>query len=358
MLTYKPKNIAVFCICGLGDIICTLPGLFALDQKFPDSKIVIITNEKAVVAFFSILRHRFEVINLSNWAQWSLFRKLRELINLTKGNYEIVLSRGQPTTYKVPLLVLSTMGKLKIGAAYEKLRFIYDELVPIDVTKTHSIDRFLKLASCVIGEEIKFTSWETLNLSFQGVDRILSEWPRKISLKYKRTVLVAPGGDLKMRGRWSPLLKRWPSESYKSLLGQLVERNMNVIIVGGSEDANIAAFVAAGRTPSDGVYNLSGQTSLSELIAIVKHSDVIIGHDSGIAHLSAMLSKRAIVLFGPTIPELFGPRGKTVYFMTGEGDCRGCFPEPTCCQSQCGVMKSIIPEHVFEILLKMEGSCV
>jgi ADP-heptose:LPS heptosyltransferase len=39
---------------------------------------------------------------------------------------------------------------------------------------------------------------------------------------------------------------------------------------------------------------------------------VFVGHDSGLTHLAAALGRPTVAIFGPTDPEIWGPRGKHV----------------------------------------------
>jgi hypothetical protein len=120
----------------------------------------------------------------------------------------VVISRAQPHTYKVPLLVWATRAKLKIGGDNEKLLFIYDKLCPINHNETHRMDIFLKLVSILIGGEIRFESWEKLNLQFR-----LGSGQRNCAQRMKKknkkiNVVISPGSDTKIHGNWSPPLNR------------------------------------------------------------------------------------------------------------------------------------------------------
>jgi ADP-heptose:LPS heptosyltransferase len=53
--------------------------------------------------------------------------------------------------------------------------------------------------------------------------------------------------------------------------------------------------------------NLTGNTSLVSLPALVKRAEWVISNDSGPMHLAAALGVRVFAIFGPTDPRLFGP---------------------------------------------------
>lgn len=57
--------------------------------------------------------------------------------------------------------------------------------------------------------------------------------------------------------------------------------------------------------------NLTGNTSLVSLPALIQRSDWVISNDSGPMHLAAALGVKTLGIFGPTDPRLFGPYPST-----------------------------------------------
>jgi heptosyltransferase-2 len=51
---------------------------------------------------------------------------------------------------------------------------------------------------------------------------------------------------------------------------------------------------------------------LTAVAAVIARCDVFIGHDSGISHVAAAVGARSVLLFGPTDPEVWAPRGSHV----------------------------------------------
>lgn len=62
-----------------------------------------------------------------------------------------------------------------------------------------------------------------------------------------------------------------------------------------------------GTYPPAQFYNLTGNTSLVSLPALIKRAHWVIANDSGPMHLAAALGVRVLGIFGPTDPRLFGP---------------------------------------------------
>ncbi len=62
-----------------------------------------------------------------------------------------------------------------------------------------------------------------------------------------------------------------------------------------------------GAYPAAQFLNLTGNTSLVSLPALIKRAEWVIANDSGPMHLAAALGVRVLAIFGPTDPRLFGP---------------------------------------------------
>ncbi|MEX2043804.1 MAG: glycosyltransferase family 9 protein [Opitutus sp.] len=79
------------------------------------------------------------------------------------------------------------------------------------------------------------------------------------------------------------------------------QKNRRVIWAGSNYVHNRATY------PSTQFVNLTGNTSLVSLPALIKRAEWVIANDSGPMHLAAALGVRVIGIFGPTDPRRFGP---------------------------------------------------
>ena len=59
--------------------------------------------------------------------------------------------------------------------------------------------------------------------------------------------------------------------------------------------------------PDGSFLNLTGNTSLTSLPALLAKADWVVSNDSGPMHLAAAMGLKTIGLFGPTDPQQFGP---------------------------------------------------
>jgi ADP-heptose:LPS heptosyltransferase len=80
----------------------------------------------------------------------------------------------------------------------------------------------------------------------------------------------------------------------------LVATGRRVVVTGGPDEAELAAFVAG--PPRAEVVNLGGQTDLATLGAVLAGADAVVVGNTGPAHLAAAVGAPVVSLFAPTVP--------------------------------------------------------
>jgi heptosyltransferase-2 len=103
--------------------------------------------------------------------------------------------------------------------------------------------------------------------------------------------------------------KRWPVERFIAAAREIQNRtNCTWLIFGGKGDIAIANQIASALHASRfTLHDLSGKTSLRELMSLLKLCRVLLTNDSGPMHVAAALGTPVVVPFGSTSPELTGP---------------------------------------------------
>lgn len=124
-------------------------------------------------------------------------------------------------------------------------------------------------------------------------------------------IVLAPGGARNVLR--DDTLRRWPLESWGRVAATLLARGYEVTLVGGVgdlADVQQVASVAPGAT------NVAGQTTLTDLLALVERAQLVVTHDSGVLHLAALTQTPAVALFGPTAPTERIPPGAPILVAT------------------------------------------
>ncbi|MBN2640893.1 MAG: lipopolysaccharide heptosyltransferase II [Victivallales bacterium] len=146
--------------------------------------------------------------------------------------------------------------------------------------------------------------------------------------------------------------KRWPAESFNQVSRYWIDTGGTVAVLGTAGERDMAQE-AIKDLPDGNAFNLAGETSLPELMAVLKYSELCIANDSGIMHLSAALGGSGIAVFGPTDPSATSPVSTRWQVLFEKQDCAPCFKRE-CPSSSSKCMKAVAPEKVIEIIKGMQ----
>ncbi len=117
----------------------------------------------------------------------------------------------------------------------------------------------------------------------------------------KTVVLIAPGSGARE--------KCWHWENFVQVASDLTSRGLEpVFLLGPAEQERFEPSVLQAFRTYPHLENLS----LTQVLQTLTQADIFLGNDSGIAHLAAAMGKRTQVLFGPTDPAQYAPRGGKV----------------------------------------------
>ncbi len=120
--------------------------------------------------------------------------------------------------------------------------------------------------------------------------------------------------------------KRWLPEGYAEVV-QAVSDSVKCRwqLVGTAKDRPVAAEIATLCENPPNVENRCGETTLAELICILRDSDALLTNDTGTMHLAALLGVPTVAIFGSTEPALTGPLGSGHVIVRKRAECSPCF---------------------------------
>jgi ADP-heptose:LPS heptosyltransferase len=102
-------------------------------------------------------------------------------------------------------------------------------------------------------------------------------------------------------------MRRLPLESFVEIMRQLLnDPDVFILITGVASEKPDAQHICA-RVGSPRVLDLTGRTTLLELLHVFDLAHVLVTNDSGPAHFAALTKIHVIVFFGPEIPERYRP---------------------------------------------------
>lgn len=148
-------------------------------------------------------------------------------------------------------------------------------------------------------------------------------------------------------------LRGWSLSSYLLLGQKLLELDpaFRIGVVGLPRSQHYAKDLQS-QLGSDRILDLTGVTSsMFELGVLMNHAELMIGTDSGPAHLASLTKISNVVLFGPESPLRYAPLGERSITLFAGLACSPCYSaanhrRSVCKENRC--MSEISPQQVFE----------
>ena len=287
---------------SLGDVIHALPVLRLLKLHLPDSEIFwwlesslvpLLEDDPDLAGVFSFQRQSW-----SSPAQWPQLLSVVRAMRRQRFDWAIDLQG----LARSGLFTWLSNAELSVGldnareGAREGARLYYDLLTPRAAPGMHAVDRYLAvLPQLRVPVHDKFQWLPERPLV---ADVVHEKWRPEGT----RWVALLPGA------RWDN--KRWPVENFAELARRIAPLSPEVkfAILGGNADRPLGHAIAEANPGR--CLDLTGQTTLLEMIEWLRLSELVITNDTGPMHIAAALRKPVIALFGPTDPAGTGPYGQ------------------------------------------------
>lgn len=245
----------------------------------------------------------------SRMGRWSdpvtALRTLDYLASLRRARYDLVIDcQG---LFRSGVFTRATGAPVRAGYANAQELGWLGLTHRVDVPRErHSVERMLAIL-----ESIDVPAVPDMRLYIGARSKQILD---RLALRSVRYALFAPGS------RWEG--KRWPAERFAAVAKAMLDAGdvERVVVVGSSGERSacealvrlvhpVATESTAGE-PSR-IIDAMGQTSVGELMALVKHAALLIANDSAALHMGVGFDRPIVGLFGPTDVKRVGPMGRS-----------------------------------------------
>jgi predicted lipopolysaccharide heptosyltransferase III len=324
----------------IGDLILTTPAINAVRKQYPDAHITLaVSNECAEL-----------LPAVSNVDQVLIARRnLRDVAMVSsvagkKFDYCIDFTRNDRSAF---LTLLSGAGKrvasYRVREQSKTRARVYTDLVGVRVRDMHTIDYNLALLDPL---DIRAASappqLDIPRMMREKADRLRHD--RNISRPY---VILHPGSARRE--------KMWDAAKWAEVIEHFVENHQSALVLTSGPSADEQKHIAeiANRTRQTFV-NLSGETDLLTLAALIGDAQLLITVDSAPVHFAASTHTLQVILFGPTNPFHWRPlhspalilHGKSGLPLTEFAPVRPRFPmSEISTEAVIGAMDSLLPRR-------------
>ncbi|MCQ2381178.1 MAG: lipopolysaccharide heptosyltransferase II [Acidaminococcaceae bacterium] len=309
------KNILLIKMSSLGDVIHTLPFVSELRKLYPDAKITWLVHPQ--FGGFIPMQIVDEVIFFDKigFNKDSFCDKIKDFLQMRKQlhSHKFDLVIDLQGLFKSAVLAAISGCNNRIGYCEmrEGSQFV-SKPIKGEHRHDHVIERYLDVAR-YLGAKVESVDFPLPDLQ-EEENFVLQKLASKgCESKY---VVIVPGT------RWET--KCWPENYYADLIKRIIADGKYVILAGGNEDVAKSARIVE-MVQDKKVINLAGQTTLKELIALIKNCCVYISADTGPLHFAAALKKPLVCMYGPTKADRTGPYGNpNQSVIYSKAKCAGC----------------------------------
>lgn len=347
---------------GIGDVLFTTPIIRAIKDRYPESFIGYWCNERVggvlrsnpkIDAVFALSRG--DLKKVSEYSFLAGVGKLINLIrNLKKARFDISLDFSLDHRYS--LLAKLAGIKTRIGFDYKKRgRFLTRKIIVEGYKLKHVVEYYMDL--------LKFTDIKPTKPDLEVyVPEARKQRSRNILARYGAKngdliIGIAPGAG----ASWGKdaIYKHWAAIRFAQLADRLINNlGAKVVILGDHLEEPIADVIA--NTARNKVINLTGKTTLEELVAMISNLNILVTNDGGPLHIGVASGIKTVSIFGPVDEKVYGPYPASTRHVVikRDLDCRPCYENFrfTGCGNDRKCIEDITVDEVYSAVEKLSRS--
>jgi predicted lipopolysaccharide heptosyltransferase III len=288
----------------IGDLILTTPAVAALHETFPEAQITLIASHECTDLLPAIANVDRFLIARRNLRDVAVFistatARFDYCIDFTRNDRSAFLTFLSRARRRVVSYRVREQAKMRARA--------YTDFVGVRMRDMHTIDYHLALLEPLGAHNA--SAAPHLHLPKPALERA-EALRRDRGLSGAYAILHA--GSARHEKLWEP--RRWAE-----VIDHLVQNNgIKVVLTSGASPDEKAHIAAIKNHTRQQIVDLSGKTDLLALAALISQARLLLTVDSAPMHLASATGTPQVILFGPTNPFHWRPRGAPTVILQGE----------------------------------------
>jgi lipopolysaccharide heptosyltransferase II len=339
---FNPQRILIVLLGAIGDVTRALPLLTRLRRAYPDAYIAWAVEPAAA----PLLEAHPALDAVLLYQRTTGFRAFPSFLRaVRRGKFDFVLDLQRHA--KSGLVSWWSRAPVRLG--FHRTNTKEGNWL----VKTHVIDPIPDF-SLKLGQYLQFADALQLPKSEVRFDlRLRAEEEQQVEALLTNT--RRPFAAFFLGSRWPS--RFWFVQATAEVARTLIsDYGMAVVLLGGPSEVPFAQELT--EAVDVGMTNLTGHTSLRDLIGIFARARFAMGPDSGPMHIAAATGIPVISLWGATSPIRSAPWGSTEFVLQGKTACSPCYVRRCPIGRRC--MQRITPGQVLAVIrtvLERKGDC-
>ena len=297
----KQDSLIIVKTDAIGDFILAWPDLKRIRKALPELHVTLVISEANEPLKFLAAEvcNELHIINVRKF-RWSVLYRFKKIRLLKRRKYSLGVNFQVSRVFDISDALIKSSADHIIGwdpdfANITKIESMisdgwYSELLKQKKSIPSEIKRNQEMADRIV----RFFGSQIIDYErfFIDTNEVL------VNCDSRKTVVVAPGAS------WEG--KRWPLERFGAVLNLVSENiNIEIFIVGSDNEVQICnSLEKIIRRP---VNNLAGKKDLRGVISLLSSASLVVGNDSAVIHMAALVNTSSIVIYGGGILVDFFP---------------------------------------------------
>lgn len=288
LFSKAPNSICILRLSAIGDVCNAVSVIQMIQAQWPSTKITWIMGKLEAQLLGDL-----ENIEVITFDKKKGFKGYLAIWSLLKGRKFDALLHMQ-TALRASIVSVGIKARYKLGFDEQRSCDMQSFFINHKVASpksAHVLDGFVAFAQA-LGVKEKPLAWH-IPISEQAI-----EWAR-IKIDDKPTIIVVPAA--------SKSYKNWTAEGYAKVIEHVIAKGFQVILAGSPAQVEVELAEKVTALCHSHLVNLVGQSSLKQMLALLKASKLVIAPDTGPAHMAVAVNTPVLGLYAHHNPLRTGP---------------------------------------------------
>lgn len=286
------QSICILRLSAIGDVCHAVAAVQAIQRQNPDAKVVWVIGKIELMLLEGLPGVEFVVFDKSKGKQ--AFKQLKQ--DLSSYHFDVLLH--MQVALRANWAARMIKAKRKIGFDWHRAKELHALFTKERIkrqTEPHVLEGFFAFAEQVGVPEtaLNHLSW---NIPTSEQDRLFATQYIKPD---SSTLVISPAASKKERN--------WLPQRYAALADYASNKGFDVVLCGGPGQVDRELTDQIKQYVTVPVVDLVGQTSLKQMLVLLKHASLVIAPDTGPAHMAVTQGTPVIGLYGHSNPKRTGP---------------------------------------------------
>ena len=351
---WEPKNICVYRIGNIGDLLCTIPALWQIRHHYPNAKITLLSSpgKKGAISAQHVLQGFKCVDDIQLYYQEDIrgldkIKKFRVWLKSFEFDYFIQIPAvGTRFLQQVKALVFFRLTGIKCADGfYLSTSNLFPEIQMKYLQPPTEVER------CMI--HLPFTADHCVKFGFCPSERDLVIVER--CLKEIRGSSSGPLAALSFFGKKAT--QRWPLNYFADIAQRWVMEQKGItVLIGGVTESVMADEIIEnipGKFRAD-VINLCGRFTIQQSMCFLQRCQLLVSIDTGTAHMAAIADVPCVGIYSAyNLPYQWYAYGKNIRILRKNLICSPCMKNECKYGRFAKCMEAISPEEVWQQIMEL-----